>query len=55
MSPSAWRYSFNGSIAEANFRWVYPHFVACVLIYQVQTAATVHQDSCEVVSINYWV
>ena len=47
MSPWAWRYSFKGSIAMANFRWVYPHFADCILVYQVETAAAVYQDSRE--------
>ena len=51
----AWRYSFKGSIAVANFRWVYPHFAHCVLIKQVQAAAAIHKDSSEVKFANDWV
>ena len=31
------------------------HFAHCILIEQIEAAATVHEDSRQVESINYWV
>ena len=39
----------------ANSGWLYPHLVDGVLIYQIKTTTAVHEDSSEMVSINYWV
>ena len=48
-------YSFKGSIALADSCRVYPHFADGVLIYQIKTTASIHKDSGEMVSVNYWV
>ena len=49
MSPWAWRYSFKGSIFMAKFRWVYPHFADCVLIYQ----DTIHEMGIDPTKIRH--
>ena len=35
--------------------WIYAHFPHCILVKQVQAAATVHEDSCEMKSVDDWV
>ena len=39
----------------ANSCRFYSHFADCVLIYQIKTTAAVHEDSGEMVSVDYWV
>ena len=34
---------------------MYPHLADSVLIYQIKTTAAIHEDSSEMVSVNYWV
>ena len=47
--------SFKGSFGGLDPCWIDAHFVHCILIEQVEVVATVHEDSCKVESINYWV
>ena len=49
-----WYYSFKGSIALADSSRVYPHLADSVLVCQIKTIAAVHEDSGEMVSVNYW-
>ena len=51
----AWYYSIKGSITVADSCRVYPHLADSVLIYQIKTTAAIHEDTSEMVSIDYWV
>ena len=52
---NAWYHPFKGGVTLADSGWVYPHPADSVLVYQIKTAAAVHKDSGEMVSMNYWV
>ena len=55
MGLHTWDDTFKGGFIGFDPRGVYTHFAHCILIEQVQAAATVHEDSRKVESINDWV
>ena len=55
MGLYTWDDTFKGGFGGFDPRGVYAHFTHCILIEQVQAAATVHHDSSEVKSVNDWV
>ena len=50
-----WYDAFKGCLCGFNPCGIDTHFSHCILIKQVQAAATVHEDSGEVKSVNDWV
>ena len=52
MGLYTWDDAFKGSFAGFDPRGIDTHFSHCILIEQVQAAATIHKDSCEMESVN---
>ena len=55
MGLYTWDDALKGGFGGFDPRGIYTHFVHCILIKQVQAAAAVHEDSCEVECVNDWV
>ena len=55
MGLYTWDDAFKGGFARFDPRGIDTHFSHYILIELVHVAAAVHEDSCEVESINYWV
>ena len=52
MGLYTWDDAFKGGFSGFDPRGVYTHFAQCILIEQVQAAATIHEDSCEMESVD---
>ena len=55
MGLHTWDDTFKGGFSGFDPRGVYTHFAHCILIEQVQATAAVHEDSCEMKSVDDWV
>ena len=55
MGLYTWHNTLKGGFGGFDPRGIYTHFAHYILIEQVQAAATIHEDSRKVESINNWV
>ena len=55
MGLYTWDDAFKGRFCGFDPRGVYAHFAHYILIEQIEATATVHEDLCQVESINDWV
>ena len=55
MGLYTWDDALKDGFGGFNPRGIYTHFAHCILIEQVQAAATIHEDSLQMESINDWV